>query len=141
MAKRKATRQAQTDRVEKTRCGKTWTEASFFGFIRSGLRQISRRWPPLVKDVFEAAKREYVGSNKRQKWEYQCAHCKNWFKRTEVAADHIVPCGTLRMFEDVAEFLRRLLCELEGLQVLCNACHKVKTDSERKQKANNVDCD
>lgn len=117
-------------RVERTRAGGRWTESHFFGFVRSGLRAKHSRFPPRF-DVLNDAKRTVKG--KRHKYEYQCARCKNWFKQTEVQVDHIVPCGTLKKWEDLPEFARKLFCEKDGLQVLCKAkCHQEKTQEDRK---------
>ena len=121
------TRRAKTNRVPRTRAGGEWTEAAFWGFIRSGVRQLSRKWPPRA-DAMKAARRPYTGPDKRRKWEYQCAQCGQWFKGTEVQVDHITPCGTLKSFEDLQTFAERLFCEADGLQVLCKeSCHAVKT--------------
>lgn len=78
-----------------------------------------------------AARRKSRSSNKRLKWEYQCASCKKWFPDKEVKVDHIVPAGSIKSFEEVGRFLELLLIEKEGLQVLCNECHDIKTQQER----------
>lgn len=126
-------RRAKTDRVPKTRCNGEWTEASFFGFIRSGLRKTSQRWPPLVKYALDEVKRKSKSSNKKLKWEYRCKACRGWFARKQVQVDHIESCGTLKTFEDLPDFVRRLFCEVEGLRVLCKECHAKRT-LEEKQK-------
>src|SRR6478736_5542181 len=116
-------------RVEKTRGAGSYTESGFWGMIRSTLRQKSRWWMP-IKIVKEAARRAYKGTNKRQKWEYQCAKCKKWFAEKEIEVDHIVEAGSLRNGDDVKDFIERLFCEKEGLQVLCkDVCHREKTNS------------
>lgn len=109
----------------------TWTTAKFFGFLRSALRAGYNKWPPKW-DVLTAAKREYKGEDKRCKWEYKCSACSCWFKAKQVSVDHIVPAGSLNNFEDLPGFVSRLFCSAEGLQVLCSACHKEKTNAERK---------
>jgi 5-methylcytosine-specific restriction endonuclease McrA len=116
-------------RVPRTRGNATMTEAQFWGFVRSGLRSKSQRWPPKFA-VLQDAKRTVKG--KRHKYEYQCALCKKWNKMTEVSVDHIVPVGTLRCYNDLPGFVERLFCEKEGLQVLCRECHNTKTQEERK---------
>ena len=63
-------------KIIKTRNAGTMSEAAFWGFIRSALRKKSMYWKPIY-DCKRNAKREYVGSNKRQKFEYQCNKCKN----------------------------------------------------------------
>lgn len=123
-------RRGKTDRVQKTRADGTWTEASFWGFIRSGLRSMSRRWPPR-RNALTAARRHYRGENKRQKWEFLCSACEGWFKATEVQVDHIEPVGSLLSWDDVAGFAKRLFVEKEGLRVLCQKCH-----DKRKEEPN-----
>ena len=117
-------------KVEKTRAGGRWSEAKFFGFIRSALRSASMRWPPKA-DAIKAARKPYVGPNKRQKWTCPCAVCGQWKQLKDLQADHIVPCGTLRCFADLALFVERLFCEVEGYRILCKPCHKVVTARER----------
>lgn len=116
-------RRPKTDRVPRTRAGGTWTEAQFWGFLRSGLRQLSRRWPPRA-EALKAARIPYVGDNKRRKWSSICAICKGEFKGTEVQADHIVPCGSLKSLDDLKGFVGRLTVEIEGFRVLCSECHR-----------------
>lgn len=133
MPKKKVTKKT-VSRVPKTRNGGTQTESAFWGSIRSVLRQKSRWWIP-IKMAKEAARRAYKGLNKIQKWEYQCNHCKEWFKDKEVAVDHIVECGELRCAEDVAGFIERLFLEdISGYQVLCKGCHDHKTQEYRQSK-------
>lgn len=84
---------------------------------------MSRRWPPLVRHVWLASRRPYVGANRRQKWEHQCAGCAGWYKRDGMQADHIVPCGSLRSWDDVAIFAERLFCEADKLRIYCGSCH------------------
>lgn len=110
----------------KTRAGGEMTEARFFAFIRSGLRQMSRRWPPLVRHAMIAVRRKNESDNKRLKWEFQCATCKGWQPAKQVEVDHIVPCGSLKSFDDLRGFTERLFCEAEGLRVLCNVCHALR---------------
>jgi hypothetical protein len=83
--------------------------------------------------VLKEAKRPYKGKGKQQKWEFRCSECGKYHKAKEVSVDHIIPAGSLNSFEDVAGFVERLFVGQEGLQVLCTACHAVKTQAERKQ--------
>lgn len=118
----------------KTRNGGTWTEAQYWGAIRSGLRRLFRfNWHP-AKQAWESARRPYVGPNKAQKWEFKCAGCGGWFIKKQVELDHIEPCGSLRCLEDIGDFLRRLHPEYVGAyQVLCKPkCHPAKTKAERE---------
>lgn len=117
--------------VKKTRNAGTMSESAFWSFIRSGLRQKSRWWKPITQCKL-AARRAYKGPLKRQKWEYQCNSCEKWFPDKKINVDHIQPAGTLRCANDLPGFVERLFCEIDNLQVLCEKCHNVKTQSEKK---------
>ena len=116
---------------EKTRAGAQWTEARYFGFIRSALRRAFTRYP-VGHAVKTAARRQYTGVNKRQKWEYQCADCATWAAGKETQVDHINPAGTLKTFADLPGFVERLFCEKDNLQVLCLTCHRRRTDEQKQ---------
>jgi hypothetical protein len=120
-------------RALKTRNANTWTEAGYWGKIRSGLRRMFRHnWMP-ARAVLEAARRPYFGPNTRQKWEFKCAVCGTWHIRKHVEIDHLVPCGSLRCIEDIGPFLAALHCEdPAGYQVICKKCHLEKTKAERE---------
>lgn len=124
-------RRPTTGRVGRTRAGNEWTEAGFFGWLRSGFRRMSLRWPPIVRQALERARRKYVGPNTKQKWEYCCAECSGWFMRKSVAVDHVVAVGSLRSFDDVRGFVERLFVEADGLRVVCVACHELRTQRDR----------
>lgn len=125
MAKRKVT--------PKTRNSGTMSESAFWSFIRSSLRQKSRWWKPIA-ECKAKAKRPYKGPLKRQKFEYQCNQCKNWFPDKKINVDHICPAGSLNSAQDLPDFIERLFCEVDNLQVLCETCHNVKTKSEKDAK-------
>lgn len=120
-------------RVVKTRNAGTMTESAFWSFIRSGLRQKSRWWKPIMQAKMEA-RRPYKGPNKRQKFEYLCAHCDKWFPEKKINIDHIQPAGSLNCANDLPGFVERLFCEVDNLQCLCETCHNVKTKSEKNGK-------
>ena len=122
---------AKKPRVVKTRNAGTMTESAFWSFIRSALRQKSRWWKPITQCKHKA-RRAYKGPNKRQKFEYQCKQCQQWFAEKNVNVDHITPAGTLRTAADLPEFVERLFCEIDGLQVLCSTCHDKKTKQEKQ---------
>ena len=91
---------------------------------------MSLRWGPKI-EAKKAARRPSQSDNKRLKWEYQCDQCKGWFRGDETEVDHIVPCGSLKSFEDLGPFAERLFCEADGFRVLCKVkCHSKKTRSQ-----------
>jgi len=121
-------------RVPKTRNAGTMTESAYWSFLRSALRQKSRWWKPIAL-CKQKARRTYKGSNKRQKFEYQCALCNGWFPEKLINVDHITPAGSLNCAQDLPGFVERLFCEVDGLQVLCETCHDKKTKAEKNGKS------
>ena len=131
MIKKKATKRTPRVKTPKVRNAGTMTESAFWSFIRSALRQKSRWWKPITECKLKA-KRAYKGPNKRQKFEYKCASCQNWFAEKNINVDHISPAGSLNCAQDLPGFVERLFCEQDNLQVLCTACHDVKTKLDKK---------
>jgi 5-methylcytosine-specific restriction endonuclease McrA len=111
--------------VEKTRNNGQWSEARYFGFIRSALRAAFMKWGP--KHTAKMASK--IAYN-----QYQCAACEEIFTNREVEVDHIVGAGSLKTFDDLPQFVERMFCEADGFQVLCKPCHQLKTNEERKKK-------
>jgi 5-methylcytosine-specific restriction endonuclease McrA len=112
-----------------TRNAGTMSESAFWSYIRSTLRQKSRYWKPI--SLCKAnSRRPYKGPLKRQKYEYQCNQCKNWFPDKKINVDHVHPVGTLKSAKDLPFFVENLFCEIDNLQVLCSDCHNAKTKKE-----------
>ncbi len=120
-------------RVARSRNLGTETEAKFFGKIRDSARKLHMYWKPMLK----AKKRASINSKA-----FRCEHCgevvpkklpkafKSGKKKGKVAlrsnmeADHIVPCGSLNCFSDISGFYERLFCENpEGYRIICKPCH------------------
>ncbi|HEY8361785.1 MAG TPA: HNH endonuclease signature motif containing protein [Tissierellaceae bacterium] len=125
--------------VKRTRNLGTLTESEYFSKIRSSLRRAFRYWLPAM-EALKLASRPYVGPNKLQKKEYQCAECKKWFKQTEVEVDHIIPVGSLKSYDDIVPFLKRLTPEdVSCFAVMCKPCHQIKTNKEKNARKNSID--
>ena len=106
-----------------------WSNSKFWGFIRSGLRAKWSRYP--VKfEVLNSARRS-AKNNPRAKWEFHCKQCEGWFLNKDVEIDHIIPCGTLRSYEDLPQFVEKLFCGADDLRVVCKPCHKLITKAEK----------
>tara|TARA_R110000851_G_scaffold42983_1_gene106688 strand:- start:3761 stop:4135 length:375 start_codon:yes stop_codon:yes gene_type:complete len=114
---------------ERTRNNGRWTEARYWSFIRATLRGAMNKWGPkhLAK---EQARKGVVG--KRHRFEYKCVECKKWFTDKEVQVDHIIPCGSLKTYDDLPGWVERAFCEVDGFQIVCKPCHQIKTNEERK---------
>tara|TARA_R110000824_G_scaffold84052_2_gene209904 strand:+ start:225 stop:683 length:459 start_codon:yes stop_codon:yes gene_type:complete len=122
--------------------GGTWTTARMRSFVMSALRKA--RWP----GKYAAIKTAYVktGINPatgRMCKLHKCQQCGNLFPQASMAVDHIDPVVPIDGFSKANGFLgydwdqviRRLFCEVEGLQVLCKPCHKLKSADERAERA------
>lgn len=108
-----------------------WTEAAFFSFLRSGLRAKWQRFPSRYA-VIAAARRPSQSENKRLKHEYQCAICKEWFAQKDTSVDHLIPCGSLKSFDDLPGFVSRMFVGVNKLRLLCNVCHKRITKEDKE---------
>lgn len=108
-----------------------WTEGKFQSFIKSTLRKGSTRWPPKY-EVLNAAKRgkQINHSSGRLAEHFECAECHALFPGASVVVDHIEPVVPVSGFVSWDDVISRLFCDVEGLQVLCKECHKVKTKEE-----------
>jgi 5-methylcytosine-specific restriction endonuclease McrA len=117
---------------EKTRCNGQWTEARFRSFIFSMLRQGTRRWAPISSTLQKA--REDRGL-------YRCEDCKEIVPPTvkdgrkrvkNIFVDHIEPIVDPETgFVSWDEYIERMFCEEDNLQLLCKNCHDKKTADER----------
>jgi len=119
-----------------SRNGGRWTEARYRSFITSALRAAFRRWPP----KFDVLKSAFIDKRINKKTgklasHYRCAKCRKAFPATGVQVDHTKPVVNTRDgFVTWDTFINNLYCEEDNLQVMCKACHKLKTAEERKER-------
>lgn len=114
---------------DKPRNGGRWTEGRFAAFVTSALRAASRRWPPKYERLADAC----VGVRKNKRTgrdakHYRCAMCEECFPQSGVQVDHVIAIGKTQLWD---EFIEKLFCEKDNLQVVCKPCHKEKTKKER----------
>ncbi len=115
--------------IELTRNANTMTEAEYWSMVLSALRRTTRFWKPILS-CLESGKRKSQSINKRLKFEYQCESCLNWFPKTSIQVDHIIPCGGINGYDKVIPWLLKAHIET-GFQRLCKPCHKIKTKEEK----------
>lgn len=65
---------------------------------------------------------------------YKCACCTEEFTLKEIEVDHIEPVIPETGFNTWDEFIERLFCPAENLQVLCKTCHKKKSKEENNKR-------
>lgn len=104
-------------------------------FVKSGLRGLSRKWPP----KYETLNAAFAGTkvNKlsgRMAKHFTCARCANEFPAAQVQVDHINPIIDPEVgFTTWDDVVYNMFCEKDNLQVLCIDCHKLKTKSEKER--------
>ena len=109
-----------------------WTVGRFNSFVTSILRSGSRRWGPKYETLNRAKTDKKINpASGRMAQHFRCNHCGNEFTSTNIEVDHIQPIGYDKSWD---EFIHKLFCEADNLQVLCKECHKIKTKEEKKNK-------
>ena len=114
-----------------------WTTARVRSFIRSNIRKMHSKWPPYLAAKKAGRRNKPDNVPGRHKFEYQCAHCKQWFQEKDIEMDHIIPLGAVcgegdeLRFEEIGPFVERMLVGSDGYVKLCKPCHQVVTNEER----------
>lgn len=105
--------------------------------IRGAIRRTFAR-SPVIREIMMENRKEFPKFNKdgsRAKKDavcYLCNVCKKYVSSTKISVDHIEPVISVdEGFIDWNEFVNRLYCGKENLQVICDDCHQVKTNKER----------
>lgn len=126
---------------EKTRNNKTWTEARFVSFVKSALRQASKRWAPIneTKRKAKVARGVYMCAGyKREPHLVPVTVVNESGKRVNnVQVDHINPIVGEGGFTTWDDFIENLFCESNNLQLICSSCHKQKGLDEAELRTKN----
>lgn len=112
-----------------------WTDGRYRAFIVGVLRSGMRRYPPKFECLNEAKQGRKINPRSGRLAEhYLCNGCKESFPKADVQCDHVLPVVPASGFTTWDEYIDRMFCKVDNLQVLCSTCHKIKTKSERKKK-------
>lgn len=113
--------------------GTSWTPARHKAFIVSVLRNGTRKYPPKFRTLDKAKTEKKINkATNRLAQHYKCARCKEEFSSSNIEVDHIIPVvDPAKGFTTWDEYIARLYCEEDNLQVLCKPCHKEKTKEEK----------
>lgn len=121
--------------------------------IRGANRRLFAR-SPVVREKLEESRQEFPrykkdGSLAKKPWvKRQCEVCEEWVGSTKIAIDHIDPVVPpngfpehMDMWERISVFMKRLWCEKENLQRICDDCHDKKTKNERDYRSSIKDAE
>lgn len=91
-------------------------------FAKGCLRRGSLMWRP-ISECRRLARRE--------RGKYECAICKGLFGAKETQVDHREPVvDIIKGFTSWDDYIERLFCDVDGLDLLCKNCHEAKTTME-----------
>ena len=113
-----------------------WTDSKFRSWVIALLRRGSLRFPNRTEVLKEAKTKKKINKTSgRMAQHYRCAGCKKEFPMSQICVDHIEPVVDVNTgFVSWDNYITRMFCPKENLQVLCSACHDVKTEKERKKR-------
>lgn len=104
--------------------------------IRGALRQVARYMPEKRECMNRAIHPTEKG--KRGGPLYICNHCGLCFPGKDIQVDHIDPVIPVeREVKDWNEYIERLFCSPNKLQVLCKPCHLIKSNEENEERRSN----
>lgn len=114
--------------------------------IKSKIREIASQIHRdlLIKGAKHGKKMRHP-NHKREVYHYQCNGCGGWFLPHEIEVDHIREVGSFVVvgpkshtrygdcsIENLDIWFKRLFCDVENLQRLCERCHSKKTADYNK---------
>lgn len=96
----------------------------FNAWMKNQLRRLFFRWWERSKAVKDA---------RVERGLYKCAACSQIMPLKGMHIDHIDPVVDPKQgFIDWDIYISRLFCSSDNLQLLCEPCHKIKTEKERE---------
>lgn len=113
-----------------------WSNARYWSFIRSNIRLLQRKWPPLAQLKRLGRRNKPADVPGRHKFEHQCELCSGWFPEKFIEIDHKIPCGSIKTHDDIGPFIDRMLSPANGLQKICKTCHQPITNAQREDRKN-----
>ena len=99
-------------------------------YLLNILRQATMSWRGRTDCLKAARVRKVLGvygnGKVRYKYFWKCAKCLNEFRdQAQMEVDHIEEVGPFK--GDWNDYIARMFCSLDNLQVLCLKCHSAKT--------------
>ena len=90
--------------------------------IRGALRKL---W------LWSDQRREALSRARQSRGCYKCEQCGSMVGVGLINVDHIKPAVPVTGWDSWDGYIERLFCSVDGLQVLCDLCHLMKTAAER----------
>jgi hypothetical protein len=92
-------------------------------FVIALLRRGTFIWP---------ARNEALKAARIDRGLYKCNLCKGTFRNKEIRIDHVEPVVPVTGFTNWDDYINRMFCESDGLQVVCMTCHDSKSMVEKE---------
>lgn len=120
-----------------------WTDGRLKAFIIAVLRQGTRRYPPKYECLNEAkTEKKKNPKTGRIAQHYRCNLCGEDYPATGINVDHRQPVVDPEVgFVSWDEYINRLYCGKDNLQVLCKTCHDKKSAKEKKLRSSTKEND
>ncbi len=99
-----------------------------YNFVMQSLRRATYRWP----FGHMAMKKQW-----RDRGLYECESCHSCFGPKEINKDHIESVIPYTGFKSWDEIIKRMFVKSDQYQILCIACHEIKTNLENQMRVKN----
>jgi len=98
---------------------------------RKNANQTKIRWALRKLWLWSDQRRAALSRGRQARGCYKCEQCGSLVGVGLIVVDHINPAVPVTGWDSWDGYIERLFCSEEGLQVLCDMCHLIKTAAER----------
>jgi 5-methylcytosine-specific restriction endonuclease McrA len=123
LEKKAAKKRSKTKKASK----KSKRKTNLHSWLKQKLRRLSYQWPEM---------REATVKARVERGKYKCASCEGIFGPKEINRDHINPVDDVETgFTNWDNYIDRLFCSADLIQILCKTCHSYKSSLEQTIRA------
>lgn len=106
-------------------------ERDVVSVIRGAIRRAWMKAPQKLAFLYSRTVPD-MNPDTRTLWLFQCEHCEQMFKLSDVEVDHKEGNHPFSAKEDFDDYFENILmCGFDDLQLLCKQCHAVKTYADK----------
>ena len=98
---------------------------------RKNANQTKIRWALRKLWLWSDQRRAALSRGRQARGCYKCEQCGSLVGVGLINVDHINPAVPVTGWDSWDGYIERLFCSEDGLQVLCDLCHLMKTAAER----------